>query len=340
MTAIRIGLPGALLVLLLAFASLAQASIKPAVAYTDGKKFDSSFNEAVFREGVSKFEGKYGIEVTEVNPSAVAEFEQTLRGLAEQGHSPIVAVGFSYADAVTAVAADYPTLQFTIIDAVVNAPNVQSLTFKAHEGSFLVGALAAMKADDPVLGFIGGMDLPFIRGFACGYAQGAHHVNNDSRVLVRMMGDTPDVWSNPAMGAQYANALFADGAEIVYAAVGGSGVGVYRAAKEAGKLAIAVDSSQNYLHLNTMLTSMVKRVGLAAYKSWEQAAHGQWQPGVQQLGLAEGGVDWALDIFNRQLVSLDMESRVNELREAVIDGDIEVVDYTVADHCPVPLVGL
>lgn len=323
---------------LLSITMTTSAELRPAVAYSDGSKFDNSFNESIFREGVVRFQASYDIDVTEVNPDSSAQFHSALRSLATAGRSPIVAVGFSYADAVADVAKEFPDLRFSIIDAVVDAPNVQSLVFKEHEGSFLVGALAAMKADKPVLGFVGGMDLPFIRGFACGYAQGAHHINDNSRVHVRMIGSTPQAWSNPQRGAELANELFNQGAEVVYAAAGGSGVGVYDAANAAGRLAIAVDSNQNYLHLNTMLTSMVKRVGVAAYKTWEDAVEGDWQPGVTQLGLAEGGVDWALDIFNRQMVTLEMESKINKLRQKIIDGDIQVQAYADNNSCPVRLI--
>ncbi len=329
------GWPGLIVIVLLM--GSAQAAVQPAVAYSDGAKFDNSFNESVFREGVVRFEATHDIQVTEVNPDSAAEFPQVLRSLAESGHSPIVAVGFSYREAVETVAAEYPDRQFAIIDSVVEAPNVQSLLFKEHEGSFLVGALAAMKIDDPILGFVGGMDLPFIRGFACGYAQGAHHVDDDVQVMIRMIGNTPAAWSNPERGAELAEELFAQGADVVYAAAGGSGLGVYEAAANANKYAIAVDSNQNFLHLNTMLTSMVKRVGVAAFQSWHQAAEGTWEPGIQQLGLAEGGVDWALDVFNRQLVTFDMEKRVNRLREEIMEGDIEVHAYTENNECPVPM---
>ncbi|WP_028670797.1 BMP family lipoprotein [Saccharospirillum impatiens] len=313
------------------------AEALPAVAYSDGVKFDNSFNEAVFREGVTRFQSTFDIDVMEVNPSTSDAFESALRELASQGRSPIVAVGFSYAPALSAVAPEFPDIQFTIIDAVVDEPNVQSLIFKEWEGSFLVGALSAMRTGGAPLGFVGGMDLPFIRGFACGYAQGAHYVDDDARVMVRMIGNTPDAWSNPDRGNALAQELVERGAEVLYAAAGGSGIGVYQAAKSSGSYAIAVDSNQNYLHLGTMLTSMVKRVGVAAYTSWEQAVNGQWQPGVQQLGLAENGVDWSLDIFNRQLVTLDMERDMAQLRERIIDGRIRVHDYTTNSQCPVPL---
>lgn len=315
----------------------AHAEVLPAVAYSDGVKFDNSFNEAVFRDGVTRFTATYDIDVMEVNPSTSDAFEPALRDLAALGRSPIVAVGFSYAPALTEVAPDFPDVQFTIIDAVVDAPNVQSLVFKEWEGSFLVGALAAMRTDGAPLGFVGGMDLPFIRGFACGYAQGANHVDSGAQVMVRMIGDTPQAWSNPERGNALAEELIGRGAEVLYAAAGGSGIGVYRAAAGTGNYAIAVDSNQNYLHLGTMLTSMVKRVGVAAFTSWEQAANGEWQPGVQRLGLAENGVDWSLDIFNRQLVTLEMEEEMAQLREDIIDGRIRVHDYASNNQCPVPL---
>ncbi len=324
-------------VVLAASAGMAHAEVLPAVAYSDGVKFDNSFNEAVFREGVTRFEATYDIEVTEVNPSTSDAFERALRDLASQGRSPIVAVGFSYAPALSVVAPEFPDIRFTIVDAVVDAPNVQSLIFKEWEGSFLVGALAAMRTDGAPLGFVGGMDLQFIRGFACGYAQGANYIDESSQVMVRMIGDTPQAWSNPGRGNALALELIERGAEVLYAAAGGSGIGVYQAADDSGNYAIAVDSNQNYLHLGTMLTSMVKRVGVAAFTSWEQAVNGDWQPGVQQLGLAENGVDWSLDIFNRQLVTLDMERDMAQLRERIIDGRIRVHDYASNNQCPVPL---
>ncbi len=324
-------------VVLAASAGWVHAEVLPAVAYSDGVKFDNSFNEAVFRDGVTRFKATYDIDVMEVNPSTSDAFEPALREMAALGRSPIVAVGFSYAPALAEVAPDFPDIQFTIIDAVVDAPNVQSLVFKEWEGSFLVGALAAMRTDGAPLGFVGGMDLPFIRGFACGYAQGANHVDKGAEVMVRMIGDTPQAWSNPERGNALAQELIESGAEVLYAAAGGSGIGVYRAAAETGNYAIAVDSNQNYLHLGTMLTSMVKRVGVAAFTSWEQAANGEWEPGVQRLGLAENGVDWSLDIFNRQLVTLAMEEEMAQLREDIIDGRIRVHDYASNNQCPVPL---
>ncbi len=310
----------------------------PAVAYTEAGKFDSSFNEAVYREGVVPFKSQYGNDLVEINPNSPTQFVQVLTDLANQGRSPIVAVGFSYAEAVQKVAPNYPDLQFTVIDTVVDLPNVQSIVFKEHEGSFVVGALAAMKAKNAKLGFIGGVDLPFIRRFGCGFAQGAHYVNKKSEVQLRMIAPDFSGFSNAAKGEEIANALIGGGTEVIYAAAGGSGNGVHKAAsKNPNVYAIGVDSNQNFLYPGTMLTSMVKKVGVAAYGSWEESKRGTWRAGVKSLGLAENGVDWQLDIFNRALVSLKEEKRINAIREDIISGKIKVVDYLDNNQCPVPL---
>lgn len=311
----------------------------PAVAYTEAGKFDSSFNEAVYREGVAPYKAQFGADLVEKNPSSPTQFVTVLRDLASQGRSPIVAVGFSYAEAVTQVAQEYPDLQFTIIDTVVDLPNVQSIVFKEHEGSFVVGALAALSIDNDNIGFIGGVDLPFIRRFGCGYAQGAYYVNDDIQVHLRMVADDFSGFSNPDRGRELANELISSrNAKVVYAAAGGSGNGVLKAANAAnGVYGIGVDSNQNFLHPGTMLTSMVKKVGVAAYGSWDEARRGQWRPGVKSLGLAENGVDWQLDIFNRNLVSKKTEKKINQIREDIISGDIQVVDYMTNNSCPVPL---
>ena len=312
----------------------------PAVAYTEAGKFDSSFNEAIYREGVSAFRAQYGHDLIEQEPESPDEFVSVLTNLARQGRSPIVAVGFSYSNAVTEVAKAYPAINFTLIDAVVDLPNVQSIVFKEHEGSFVVGALAAMKAQGDIIGFVGGMDLPFIRRFGCGYAQGAQYVNEDIKVKVRMVAQDFSGFANEARGELLATELIAGGAEVVYAAAGGSGNGVYRAAAaEPSVFAIGVDSNQNFLHVGTMLTSMVKKVGVAAYGSWVEAENETWRAGVKELGLAEGGVDWALDIFNRNVVTLKEEKAINKIRDKIISGKIQVVDYMTSNQCPVTLLG-
>lgn len=314
-------------------------SANPAVAYTEAGKFDSSFNEAVFRDGVSKYTAQYGHNLVEVEPHTPSEFVDVLTRLAKQGRSPIVAVGFSYANAVTEVASQFPDTQFTVLDAVVDLPNVQSILFKEYEGSFVVGALAAMKAKKDTIGFVGGVDLPFITKFGCGYAQGAHYINSKIKVQSRMISDNFSGFSNPDGGYDLAVELMDAGAEVIYAAAGRSGNGVYKAASEdAGTYAIGVDSNQNYLHVGTMLTSMVKNVGVAAFGAWEEAEKGTWKPGIKVLGIAENGVDWKLDIFNRDLVTVKQEKQINKIRDDIISGKIKVVDYSANDNsCPVAL---
>jgi basic membrane protein A len=314
-------------------ASVAQAAIEPAVIYDTAGKFDKSFNEAVYVNGVQRFTADTGIEVKEVEPTNDAQIEQGLKKLAKAGKGPIVAVGFAMANAVSAAAQEYPDTQFTLIDMVVEEANVQNVVFKEHEGSFLVGVLAAMKSETGVVGFVGGMDIPLIRRFACGYEQGVKYQNSSVKVLQNMTGSTYHAWNNPTKGGELTRSQIESGADVVFAAAGGTGVGVYQAAADMGKYAIGVDSNQNHLQPGTMLTSMVKRVGDAAYSSWEAARNGTWEAGFQALGLAEGGVDWALDEHNRSLVSAKMEARVNAIKPAIIAGDIVVHDYMSDDTC-------
>ncbi len=318
--------------LILSATSALGQDVAPAVIYDMGGKFDKSFNEAAFR-GAEKYQTESGVEFREFEPTNDAQREQAMRRLAKHGADPIVAVGFSQAPAVEKVAKEFPDTRFTIIDMVVDLANVQSVVFKEHEGSFLVGAVAAMASQSAKVGFIGGMDIPLIRRFACGYVQGAKHQNTDIEVFQNMTGTTPSAWNDPAKGAELAKSQFDRGADVVYAAAGGTGVGVYQAAKDDGKLAIGVDSNQNYLHPGTMLTSMVKRVDVAVYEAFKSAADGEWQPGVQVLGLAEGGVAWALDEHNQGLVGDDMKAQVEALQQAIVSGEITVHDYMSDNNC-------
>ena len=313
-------------------ASTVQAEIQPAVVYDKAGKFDKSFNEAVFN-GIKRFTADTGISVREVEPTNEAQVEQGLKKLAKRGNSPIVGVGFAQANAVSAAAQAYPDAKFTLIDMVVPEANVQSVVFRAQEGSFLVGALAAMKSQTGTVGFVGGMDIPLISVFGCGFEQGAKHINADIKVLTSFVGSTGAAFANPSKGGEIARSQYEAGADIVFAAAGSSGNGVIQTAADMGKLAIGVDSNQNYLQPGTVLTSMVKRVGEAAYQSYATAQNGTWKPGFVSMGLAEGGVDWALDEHNRSLVSADMEAQVNALKASIIAGDISVHDYMSDNTC-------
>jgi basic membrane protein A len=210
---------------------------------------------------------------------------------------------------------------------VVEADNVQSVVFKEHEGSFLVGMAAALASETGKVGFVGGMDIPLIRNFAHGYEQGVKHVNPDAEVFVNMTGTTPAAWNDPAKGAELAQSQFDRGADVVYAAAGGTGLGVLQAAADSDKYSIGVDSNQNYLHPGSVLTSMVKRVDNAVYDAFASAQEGTWEAGVKNLGLAEDGVGYALDEHNRDVVSAEMEQQLEAARKEIVERQIEVEDY-------------
>ena len=313
----------------IAVAGMAQAQAEdftPAVVFDMGGKFDKSFNEAAFN-GAERFKADTGIQYRDFEVTNPSMREQALRNMARRGAQVVVAMGFAQAAAVETVAQEFPDTKFTLIDMVVDLPNVQSVVFKEHEGSFLVGMAAAMASKTGKVGFVGGMDIPLIRKFALGYVEGAKHVNPDIEIFQNMTGTTPAAWNDPTKGGELARSQFDRGADVVYAAAGGTGIGVYQAAKDAGKLAIGVDSNQNYLHPGTMLTSMIKRVDVAVYESFKAAREGNWQGGIQVLGLAEDGVGWALDEHNRGLISAEIEAAVEQAREDIIAGNIAVSDY-------------
>jgi len=309
------------------------AAGEPAVVYDMGGKFDKSFNQAAF-DGAERYRKETSDGYREFEPTNDAQREQAMRRLAKRGANPIVAIGFSQASAVKTVAQEFPKTRFAIIDMVVDLPNVQSVVFKEHEGSFLVGALAAMASKSAKVGFVGGMDIPLIRRFACGYAQGAKHIKGDAKVYSNMTGTTPAAWNDPAKGAELAKSQFDRGADVVFAAAGGTGVGVYQAAADNDKLAIGVDSNQNYLHPGTMLTSMVKRVDVAVYSAFKAVKNNKWESGVKVLGLAEGGVGWALDEHNKNLVDDKMKHQVEALKADIVSGKIKVHDYMSDNNCP------
>ena len=314
-------------------AQLQAAEIKPAVVYDLGTKFDKSFNEGVFN-GAERFRKEAGGPVAEFEPTNETQFEQAHRRFAQRGQDPILAVGFNQASVLEKVAKDFPKTRFSLIDGVSKLPNVQSVLFREQEGSFLVGMLAAMASKTGKVGFVGGMDIPLIRRFACGYAQGVKHANPAAETIQNMTGTTPSAWNDPGRGAELTRGQFDRGVDVVFAAAGATGIGVLQAAKDSAKLAIGVDSNQNHLHPGTMLTSMVKRVDVAAYDAFKEARDGTWKPGVTVLGLKEGGVDWALDEHNAKLVTPEMKAKVEAAKAAIIEGRIKVVDYMEGNSCP------
>jgi basic membrane protein A len=316
-----------LAVLAASMAASFAAVAEPAIIYDLGGKFDKSFNEAAF-QGMEKWKKESGKKYLEFEVTNESQREQAVRRMAEKNASPIIAMSFSQKSAIEKVAKEFPKLQFVIVDDAVDLPNVQSISFKEQEGSFLVGMLAAMASKTGKVGFVGGMDIPLIRKFECGYEQGAKYANPKAEVFQNMTGTTGAAWNDPARGGELAKAQFAKGADVVFAAAGGTGIGVYQAAKDSGKLAIGVDSNQNYLQPGTMLTSMLKRVDVAVLN-----ASKNFKAGSTNLGLKEDGVGYALDAFNAKLVTADMKKKVEAAKAAIISGKIKVADYSADNAC-------
>ena len=310
------------------------ADDKPAVLFDIGGKFDKSFNEGIYN-GAEKFKTESGIAYGEFEISNEAQREQALRNFADQGYSPIIAAGFAQASALEKVAKEYPDLKFAIIDMVVDLPNVQSIVFKEDEGSYLVGMMAAMASKSGKVGFVGGMDIPLIRRFACGYVQGVKAVNPGATVFQNMTGDTGAAWNDPVKGGELTKAQISQGADVVYHAAGGTGTGVLQAAADNGALGIGVDSNQNGLHPGKVLTSMLKRVDVATFEVMTTAKDGTFKPGIKSLGLAQDGVGYAMDDNNKDLVTADMTAKVEAAKADIISGKLAVHDFMSDEKCPV-----
>lgn len=301
------------------------ADFKPVLLYDIGGKFDKSFNEAAY-VGAARFKEETGSDFRDFEPNSETQYEQALKRFARRKADLIIAVGVGYSVAVRNVASKYPDVKFTVIDAVIDLPNVQSITFKENEGSFLVGMIAAMKTESNTIGFLGGMDIPLIRRFEHGYRQGAEYIRDDLTFIENYVGTTPTAWNDPIKAAEMARSQYARGADIIFSAAGPSGLGAIQAAKDSGKLAIGVDSNQNHVAPGYVLTSMLKRVDLAVYNAMKATSEGKWAAGHSVMGLAEGGVDYALDGHNSALISADMKARLDDARAKIISGEIVVGD--------------
>ncbi len=309
------------------------ADVKPAVIYDLGGKNDKSFNESAYT-GAERFKSETGIAYKDFEIQNDAQREQSARRFARDGHNPIVVIGFSWAAALEKVAAEFPDTQFGIVDMVVDKPNVRSILFTEHEGSYLVGVMAAKASKTGKVGFIGGMDIPLIRKFACGYVQGVKSVNANAEVFQNMTGTTGAAWNDPVKGAELAKSQFDRGADVVYHAAGGTGIGVLQAAADAGKLGIGVDSNQNGMHPGKVLTSMLKRVDNAVYNAFMDVKNDSWSTGFNVLDLKAGGVGYAMDDNNKSLVDADMKSAVEAASNDITSGKVKVHDYMSDSACP------
>ena len=316
-----------------AFGLLAGAAFaEPALIFDLGGKFDKSFNEAAFT-GAERWKAETGGTYKELEMQSEAQREQALRRLAETGANPIVMTGFAFGEVLGKIAPDYPDTKFVIIDMVVDQPNVQSNVFNEGEGSYLAGIMAANASKSGTVGFIGGMDIPLIHKFECGYRQGFLAAKPDGKVIVNYTGTTPAAWNDPVKGGELAKAQKSQGADVIYAAAGGTGIGVLQAAADEGVLGIGVDSNQNHLHPGKILTSVVKRVDNAVYDAF--TAGEAVEPGVKVWDVKSDGVIVAMDDNTAPLVTPEMTAAVDAAKAAISSGEIVVHDYMTDNACPV-----
>lgn len=299
---------------------------KIALVLSVGGLGDKSFNDSAYA-GLLRGVEELGIEEAHGEPADIAEDAEFLDIYAQEGYDLIVGVGFLMQSSVEAAAKRHPDRNFAIIDAVVDAPNCASLVFSEHEGSFLVGALAMMASKTGKIGFVGGMDIPLIHKFEVGYVEGAKAIRADGEVMIKYAGAGPDAFHDPVKGKAIAESMFSQGADVVYHAAGSTGNGVIKAAEENRKLAIGVDSNQNYMAPGRVLTSMTKRVDVAVFKAIQELLDGAFKPGTHVFGLKEEGVGYAVDKYNRRLITPAMGERVERLRKEIIDGKLKVTNY-------------
>lgn len=304
----------------------ALAEFRVGLVLDRGGKDDKSFNASAY-QGANEAKNKLGIYLKYVEASDDNAFEPLLRAFAQKDFDLIIGVGFAQKEAIGKIAAQFPLKHFAIIDAQVNASNVWSLLFEEHEGAYLVGAIAAMTSKTGKVGFVGGMDVPLIRRFAMGYEAGAKKVNPQITVMANYVGVTSEAWNNPPKGKELAMAQYDSGADVIFAAAGASGFGVFDAAEEKKKFAIGVDSNQDWTKPGLILTSMLKRVDLAVFDAIQEAKAGRFTGGVKRFGLADRGVDYSVDQYNEKILSESVRKRADELKAEIIAGRIVVPDY-------------
>lgn len=314
--------------------------IKVGIVFDIGGKNDRSFNAAAWK-GMQRAERDFDIVLRDVEPGNPTSIEPAMRAFAEKHFDLIVGVGFAQTPIMQKVASDYPNIKFAIIDGVVfeedgKTPkkNVAALLFREHEGSYLVGMIAAAKSKSGVLGFVGGMDIPLIHKFATGYEEGAKSVNPDVKVIRNFVGVTDHAWNNPGKGKELSLAQIGKGADVIFTAAGNSGLGVFDAVEQAGKdengnakkYVIGVDANQNGVKPGFVLTSMVKRVDNAVYDVVKEVKAGNFKGGFHVFGLDKDGVAYAMDEFNKPLISAETLKKVEEAKRKIVSGEIKVTD--------------
>jgi basic membrane protein A len=304
----------------------ARAEFKVGLVLDLGGKDDKSFNASAY-EGATEARTKLGIYLKYVEPSDDNAFEPLLRAFAQKDFDLIIGIGFAQKEAVAKVAAQFPQKHFVIVDSQVDAPNVRSLMFEEHEGGFMVGAIAAMTSQTGKIGYVGGMDVPLIRRFEMGYEAGAKKINPQITVIANYVGVTPAAWNNPPRGKELALAQYNAGVDVIFAAAGASGFGVFDAAEEKKKLAIGVDSDEDWVKPGYILTSALKRVDLAVFSAIQDAQSGKFTNGLKRFGLADKGVDYSTDQYNEKILPESVRQRADALKADIIAGKIVVPDY-------------
>lgn len=316
-----------------------QGKIKVGIVFDIGGKNDRSFNAAAW-EGVQRAEKDLGIILRDVEPGNPTSIEPAMRAFAERNFDLIIGVGFAQGPIMEKVARDYPNIKFAIVDGVIldkagkPFPNVASLVFREHEGSYLVGMIAAAQSKTGVLGFVGGMDIPLIHKFETGYEEGARSVNPNIRVIDNYVGVTDSAWNNPGKGKELALSQIDQGADVIFTAAGNSGLGAFDAVEQFGrgndgrarKFVIGVDSNQNGVKPGFVLTSMVKRVDNSVYDVVKEVQSGGFAGGFHVFGLDKDGVAYAMDDFNKGIISDEVLKKVEEARSKIVSGEIKVTD--------------
>jgi basic membrane protein A len=315
-----------LLSFLLLTSSQAFAAYKIGLILDRGGRDDKSFNSAAY-QGLMKAEKDLKIQYKLVESSDDHSFEPMMRAFAQRKFDLIICVGFSQADALKKIAPSFKDTKFVIVDGQVDGPNVRSLLFEEHQGSFLVGALAALTTKTKKIGFIGGMDIPLIRRFRMGYEAGIKYIDPKITLTTNYLGFTADSWNNPPKAKELALAQYQAGVDIIFAPAGASNLGLFDAAEEKKKLAIGVDSNQNWIRPGYILTSMMKRVDVAVFETIKELTLGRFTSGVARFGLKDGGVDFSQDQHNKKLLSADVLKKVDQIKKDIISGKIQVPDY-------------
>jgi basic membrane protein A and related proteins len=314
------------------------------IVFDIGGKDDRSFNAAAWAGVRCAETGKWpngescgkpplGIVLRDIEPGNPTSIEPAMRAFAERGYDLIIGVGFAQAPIMELVAKDYPNIQFAIIDGVSKLPNVASLVFKEHEGSYLVGMLGAKASRTGTIGFLGGMDIGLIHRFEKGYEEGAQAVNPNIRVIQNYVGVTDGAWNNPGKGKEIALAQISKGADVIFTAAGNSGLGAFDAVEQQGKqdgrathFVIGVDSNQNMVKPGFVLTSMVKRVDNVVYQIVEDVVNHRFEPGLHVFGLDKEGVGYAMDQNNQDLISPEAIKEAEQAKQKIINGEIKVTD--------------